>query len=179
MSGFDELYATLSSLRDQLILAGGFAVNHHGYTRNTLDMDFVCRESDAKTIRSTLAQAGYSNIEASSVAIQCQNPETSFRVDLLLVDDATYDSMKASAIQCDLSETLQLPTLSLDHLLAMKVHALVQQPAQRRSKDLPDIAWLSILNDLSPDTNLKPICDRYGTDELWHEITDTIDQLRS
>jgi len=78
----------LKSCRDRLVLAGGFAVNHHGYTRNTLDLDFVCDEND-----------------------------------------------------------------------------------------LPDIAWLSLLNQLNPENDLKPLCLQYGTLKLYHEISDLIRAL--
>jgi hypothetical protein len=41
------------------ILVGGFAVNYHGVSRQTADIDFLLCEADAQTAGEILAHAGY------------------------------------------------------------------------------------------------------------------------
>jgi len=178
-SPFSDLLEHLVPVRDQLILAGGFAVNHHGYTRNTLDLDLVCAQNTVHEIKRQLIEAGYSAIETGPVALHSQHPETRFRVDLLPVADETFQILRQEAGECGMDTRHTLPVLSLRHLLAMKIHALACQPAVRRDKDLADIAWLSVLNDLDPETDLHPLCQTCGTPELHHEISNAIRSLRA
>lgn len=72
---------------------------------------------------------------------------------------------------------LRVPALV--DLLAMKIFALAQQPARRLGKDLPDIAYLSVLNDLDAERDLRPLCDRFGTAETYRLIRDQMEALRS
>jgi hypothetical protein len=86
------------------LLIGGFAVNHHGYTRNTLDVDFM---------------------------------------------------------------------------IAMKIFALSQSVDRRMGKDLPDIAYLSVLHDLDMDSDIRPLCERCGTSGVFELIRNQVEALRS
>ena len=177
-SPFASILDHLAPVNDSLVLAGGFAVNHHGYTRNTLDLDLICSEPNAQNIKRRLADAGYSDIETGPVALHCRNPQNGFRIDLLLVDPDTFHTLRMDAVESRIDESHVLQALSLEHLLAMKIHALACQPVVRRDKDLSDIAWLSFLNNLSPENDIHPLCLQFGTPELWHEISNAIQSLR-
>jgi hypothetical protein len=175
----EQLFQSLVPIREKLILAGGFAVNAHGYTRNTLDVDFICSEKDLIDVKNVLIQLGYSNIDQTKVALHCQHPDNGFRIDMLVVEQETFDDLQNSTIVSEVTEALVFPTLSLEHLLSMKLHALQQHEGARRDKDLPDIAWLTVLNELSLEQDLKPLCLKYGSEDLYDQISKTIRNLEA
>lgn len=175
----ENIFRALLPFQEKLILAGGFAVNAHGYTRNTLDVDFVGAEKDLAEVKQTLMDLGYSDIDQTKVALHFQHPQNGFRVIILLVEKETFDELAPAVVLSEVAEDLKFPTLSLEHLLAMKLHALQQHKGARLDKDLPDIAWLSILNDLSPEQDLKPICLKYGSQELYDQISEYIRNLKA
>ena len=49
----------------------------------------------------------------------------------------------------------------------------------RMGKDLPDIAYLSVLIDLDVELDIKPICDRFGTSEVLALIQGQIEGLKA
>lgn len=48
------------------LLIGGFAVNHYGYTRNTLDIDFMVIADDEGRLRAIMKDHGLTNIDAQN-----------------------------------------------------------------------------------------------------------------
>jgi hypothetical protein len=69
MSGtdpFDAAFAVVAGRLDAQGVAcvpiGGFAVNHYGYTRNTLDVDFTIAADDLATVRWAMVDAGFSAV---------------------------------------------------------------------------------------------------------------------
>jgi len=90
---------TLPAAGVSCLLIGGFAVNHYGYTRNTLDIDFMI--------------------------------------------------------------------------------ALAQAPERRTDKDLPDIAYLCVLNNVDVEREIQPLCQRYATDALYQQIQAKIKGLQT
>jgi len=168
----------LEPVMDSLVMAGGFAVNHHGYTRNTLDIDFVCADLRVESITTCLQQGGYTHMVRGPVARHFSHPDTGFRVDVLLVEERTFQELRAAAVESEMGEQ-KVPTLSLHHVIAMKLHALSQQPVLRSAKDALDIAWLVYLNEVSAEEDLKPLCLRYATAELYHEISRILETLQT
>lgn len=58
-----ELAATtLPAAGVSCLLIGGFAVNHYGYTRNTLDIDFMIASDQIDPIRAIMHAAGFTNV---------------------------------------------------------------------------------------------------------------------
>jgi hypothetical protein len=82
------------------------------------------------------------------------------------------NSLRAQVQGCE----VRLP--SLRDLIAMKIFSLSGDVARRGGKDLPDIAYLSVLNNLDFDAEIKPLCDRFGTVETRELIRRQIEELR-
>ena len=145
----------------EALLIGGFAVNHYGYSRNTLDIDFMVKEGDQRAVREVMTRNGFVNRSETDNVVFYGHPGGGLRVDLLSVDVATFDKLMQNAETVLIGESrLRVP--SLRDLLAMKVFALAQSASARWDKDLPDIAYLCVLNDLSLDDDVKPLCNRYA-----------------
>ena len=180
MTGLDEILGLAS--RDlpaagvTCLLIGGFAVNHYGYTRNTLDVDFMIVSDRVDDVRRILSGAGFSNASISETVAFFSRPGQPWRVDFLRVDEATMRKLDVGAERVVLhGYTWRVP--SLRNLLAMKIFALFQSPVRRVDKDLPDIAWLAVLNDLDAERDLLPLCRQFGSDDIYRKIVDRMREL--
>ena len=167
----------LSKVGADWLLIGGFAVNHYGFTRNTLDVDFMIVSTEASAVRDMMRDAGFSNIDERDNVLFCSRPEGGPRIDFLKVDAGTMQKLQDNASEVTLySSNVRLPCL-LD-LIAMKIFALTQNTARRMAKDLPDIAYLTVLNDLDLQADIKPLCERFGSPVVYDMIRDQIEELR-
>lgn len=159
------------------LLIGGFAVNHYGYTRNTLDVDFMIIGAFTEVVRRIMRDCGFLNIDERENVLFCASPEGGPRVDFLKVDEGTMQKLQINAHEVIVQGVkLRLPCLR--DLIAMKIFSLTQDTARRMAKDLPDIAYLAVLNDLDLDRDIKPLCDRFGTPIIYNMIHDQIEALK-
>src|ERR1039458_6558896 len=88
----------LSAVGVDCILIGGFAVNYHGYTRNTLDVDFMIVTEQLDAVRQIMTQAGFTNIVVENNVAFFNAPGSPLRVDFLSVDRDTMRKLLANAI---------------------------------------------------------------------------------
>ncbi len=152
-----------------LLLAGGWAVCHHGYTRLTLDVDWVClrsKETEAGALMERLQFSKFSDGMASRFKSR-RNVVFPY-IDLIWVDDATFAIMAAP----DPSEvkTPDVPVINYRALLAMKLFALKDDQA-REHKDLLDIRFLLKYNHQRiSDDEFKVLCERYAGPNAYDKI---------
>ncbi|MBN1671514.1 MAG: hypothetical protein JXR37_10800 [Kiritimatiellae bacterium] len=159
------------------LLIGGFAVNHHGYTRNTLDVDFMIVADQLDSVRKIMTQAGFTNVAIRENVAFFSVPDEAPRADFLRVDEQTMRRLLENAACVNVhGHALKIPTVR--DLIAMKIFALSQDVPRRMGKDLPDIAYLTVLHELSLEADIRPLCDRFGTDEVYALIRDQVEALR-
>lgn len=77
----------------EVLLIGGFAVNHYGYSRNTLDIDFMVKEDDQLVIRDVMLRNGFTNRSEMKNVIFFQHPDGGMRIDFLSVDTQTFNKL--------------------------------------------------------------------------------------
>jgi hypothetical protein len=181
MSSFDKIFSVAAHALPEAgidcILIGGFAVNHYGYSRSTLDVDFMILADDLDRVRRIMAHAGFVNVavHANVAFFSCGEGEP--RVDFLPVNGETMRKLMANAAQIDVrGHTLRVPAMR--DLLAMKIFALAQNRERRMGKDLPDIAFLTVINSLDLDSDIRPLCARYGSQEVYDLIRAQVEGLR-
>ena len=160
------------------ILIGGFAVNYYGYTRNTLDVDFMIVTDQLDAVRQIMEQSGFTNISIEDNVAFFNAPPSSLRVDFLRADRDTMQKLLANAI-CVSVRGYPLKVPALKDLLAMKIFALSQDVARRMGKDLPDIAYLSVLHKLDLESDLRPLCNRFGTAQIFDLISNQMKALQT
>jgi predicted nucleotidyltransferase len=160
------------------ILIGGFAVNYHGYTRNTLDVDFMVVSEQLDAVRQIMTRAGFTNISIENNVAFFSAPSSPLRVDFLRVDGGTMSKLLANAVSASV-HGYRLKVPALKDLIAMKIFALSQDIARRMGKDLPDIAYLSVLHDLDLESEIRPLCSRFGTQRIYDLIRDQVEALRT
>ena len=162
----------------ECILIGGFAVNYHGYTRNTLDVDFMIVAQQLDAVRRIMTQAGFTNIAIEENVAFFSAPGSPLRVDFLRVSEDTMHKLLANAISANVhGHELKVPALK--DLIAMKVFALSQDVARRTGKDLADIAWLSVLHNLDLESDIRPLCNQFGTVKAYELIRGQVEALRA
>lgn len=158
------------------LLIGGFAVNHYGYTRNTLDVDFIMVGDRLDDVKRAMKDAGFTNISIQKNVAFFSAPGSTMRCDFLQTDRGTMDKLLAGACAATVQGYgLRVPALK--DLIAMKIFALSQAVEQRMGKDLPDIAYLIVLNDLELERDIRPLCDRFGNDEVFERIRVQVNAL--
>jgi len=158
------------------LLIGGFAVNHYGYSRNTMDIDFMLASHQENEACRLMRENGYTNISKHETVIFVQKPESSLRVDFLKVDKHTMTRLLASSSDVEyLGHSVRLP--SLEDLIAMKIFSLKTGGAKREAKDYPDIAYLAVLNNWNTERQLRPLCDQFGTPEIYERLCKMIKDI--
>jgi predicted nucleotidyltransferase len=154
------------------LIVGGYAVNAHGYSRKTFDIDLMIRRDDSSAWREVMAGIGY----------RCTHEQTSFlqfaaadmpQIDLLRVNEETFTQLLAASERRRIAG-IEARVPSLEHLIALKLHAAKNAPSHRRYKDLIDIFYLVDVNKVDVSTDqFRQLCCKYGTAELYDEIRKT------
>jgi hypothetical protein len=153
------------------LLAGGYAVNAHKFSRQTDDIDFVLRADDASRIDAGMARQGYSVLAKNPVFVRYASPAPFERIiDFLFVDGGTFEKMAADS-QTIVIAGRPFRVLSLMHLIAMKLHALKFGDRRREAKDLLDVVELARMNsvDVASD-GFKAWCLKYGNADILERI---------
>jgi hypothetical protein len=155
------------------LIIGGHAVNAHGFTRFTKDLDLLIRRTDVAKWLAVLKSEGYAvehegdNFLQLSVASKGAAP-----LDLMFVNEPTFLQMEAASKEIQIqNHSFLVPCL--DHLLALKMHALKHGPSRRGYKDLVDVLSLVDANriDVRGD-KFRSLCDKYGDAKIYERILD-------
>jgi len=136
---FKELLRLLNSAGVKFLVLGGYAVNFHGYHRNTADIDLwiAVDPENAQKISGVLRQFGFAATSVAAAEFQQKGKILRFgrppwRVDIL-TDPAgiDFDGCYERRVVADL-EGVSIPFVSLADLKSNK-------RAAGRTKDLADI----------------------------------------
>jgi hypothetical protein len=168
---FELIAGSLEKAGIRFLLAGGFAVNMHGYARGTEDLDLIVAENNQTRADDALGRAGFRLFRKADVVCRYEPPPgMRFVVDVLPVNDQTFASLwEESLVKPFQGHQVHLP--SLNHLLAMKIHAMKHDKMIRGLKDLLDIAELARVNGLAADSErLRDLCLRFGNQDIWSSV---------
>jgi hypothetical protein len=122
----------------KLLIVGGFAVNAHGFSRFTADLDCLIVTRDIGALEPLFSRAGFTRYPGSQVAAFFENPKAKpSTVDVLLVNENTFEKMWLGRVSAHF-EGLDFFVPAIDHIFAMKFHS-VKQNWKRWGKDLRDL----------------------------------------
>lgn len=172
---FDLIAEACERVGARVVLVGGFAVNAHGYARNTKDIDFLITEEDYVRLKSVLESKGYKETVRTEVFVKQElSDPLSLPVDLLFTDPRTFDAIyRGGADTAVPGSVFRIP--SLLHLIALKLHAIKQGSKDRVWRDLPDIIQLVIANHVDiASVDFKEICRQYGPDGILEKICELV-----
>lgn len=149
------------------LVIGGYAVAAHGHTRATFDVDFLVRRADRGSWFGRLTEAGLKLFGETVAFAQFGPPAGGEGLDLMFVDASTFDRMWEASEERDFGGSVgRVPCL--DHLLALKLHALKQALPHRTAKDAEDVEILIRRHGLDlRDPRYEQLFLKYGTRELY------------
>lgn len=158
------------------LLIGGHAINARGYSRTTLDIDFLIAGRDLRVWSQILERAGYRGITENIKAFAQFEPREGegFRVDLMLVDDPTFAKLLAGSEWLDYGRR-PVRVAGVFHLIALKLHALQSDDRVALGKDYLDILNLVRLNqvDISSE-EFEGVLQRYGSPKITHRLREDL-----
>ena len=163
MSTLETIARTAASASLEFIVCGGFAVNAYQVMRKTGDIDLIVRERESNRWNEQLVAIGYSIFHESGAFVQLRaGAPGSWPVDLIVVDEATFDGMKSAAKRFRFG-SIDCLIPSVEHLIAMKLHAIRSAGDSRMRQDALDIIDLTEVAhvDLGGET-FRELCDRYA-----------------
>jgi len=155
----------------QFLVIGGLAVNFYGYSRDTADLDLLICRDRATTWRELFSDSGYTVDRDAESFIQLAPPKQGeWPVDLMLVAESTFVPMWREGREVEmLAARMRIP--SLDHLIALKLHALKHTRPHRFLKDFQDLEGLLVINNIDPNTEkIRQLFIKYGTLDLHEKI---------
>ncbi len=167
-----DLLARIQQKRNvQLLIIGAWALQAHGYGRNTNDIDCMTAVQDDEAIGEELIRAGFECFEELPAFRRFRHRlEPLMVLDVMRVDGATFAKMHASAAALEI-EGLHLWAPSLRHLIALKLHAARNE--RRTDKDMNDVRELLRANpgSISP-VELRELCDQFGAPDLARRLAE-------
>lgn len=172
MSFFATIHDEAARRKLRFLIIGGLAVNHYGYSRDTADLDFFVSQSQRADWVDTLADFGYMSYHDGGNFIQFNAPNNSaWPVDLMLVQEKTFAPILEASLAAEFfGVKSRVP--SLEHLIALKLHALKNTRMHRFLKDFLDVENLIRINrvDIKSD-KVRKLFDKYGTEDLYEKIS--------
>ena len=172
---FQVISTVFTQVDAHSVLIGGFAVNHYKVSRSTADIDFLITKEDFENIFPLLKRQGFKidYQQAVFARLLAEKPGL-MDVDFMFVDKETLDKIvKEGKVVSISGEKFIVP--SLNHLIALKLHAIKYNPKIREYRDLADIMELIRINKVDvQDVEFKNLCLKYGTKELYNKILERI-----
>lgn len=166
---------------NEFLLIGGNAVIAYGVPRFTRDVDFVIPERVKNVWRSFLEDLGFQLIHGTQAFLQFEDQENSKpRVDLMVVDENTWEKLNARAYVLELGESISAEVAAPDHIIAMKL-AACQSPHRRSDAiDWSDVVELTIRRGFDPenDQEFSDLVLRYGGELLLGKLVDEINSRK-
>jgi len=168
LSTLETVFNALNNAKVRYLVAGGIAVNIHGYQRMTSDLDMVIQLDSAniKNAMNSLKQLGYlplvpvdandfadpvnrqiwittKNMQVLSLQSQ-QHPETT--IDIFVSEPFDFDLEYKASTNAELTNDISFNIVNMPALIKMKQLA-------GRAKDLDDIEHLEIILEESMKDN--------------------------
>lgn len=154
------------------LVIGGHAVNVHGFARFTKDLDLLVCRTDSEKWMAVLKSVGYVVEHDGGNFIQLKATEEASAppIDLMLVSESTFLEMKADGRPTQIQNASFLIP-SLDHLLALKLHALKHGPPHRGYKDFVDVLSLIEVNHIDVrGEKFRALCDKFGDARIYERL---------
>ncbi len=153
------------------LVGGGHAVILHGFERATFDLDLIINRAEKDYWAALFADFGFHAFAEAQAFLQLTPPDDQTpAVDLLLMNEATFGKLMAASLPAP-PEYAGVKVISLQHLLALKCHAIKYGHRGRIVKDVDDVIRLVKNNGVNlraPD--IQELILTHGTPELYDKL---------
>lgn len=177
MTLFQKLETEARRCGLRFMVIGGHAVIEHGFHRGTEDVDILVSKIKRNEWIRCVEGLGYQLWRDGGTFLQF-NPDKDeeWELDLMLVPEDVFERLLTGGRPATLEQaTVVIP--NLEHLIALKVHALKNGHGLRVLKDITDIAQLLRLNRVDARTEwVKNTFAKHGTDELYEKVVKLVSE---
>ncbi|HEY6168242.1 MAG TPA: hypothetical protein VI454_09405 [Verrucomicrobiae bacterium] len=154
----------------RFLIIGGWAVGAHGNPRATFDVDFMIQRADRDEWFKRALEGGLKLFRESRTFAQFTQPAGD-GLDLMFADDTTFGKMWEASEERTFG-VVKARVPCLDHLLALKLHALRQNLSHRTSKDADDVEVLLRRHEINlHDPHYEALFLKYGNREIYETFT--------
>jgi len=151
-------------------------VGHYGYTRDTADLDLLIKRENRERWLKLLQGLNYTVFQDKDAFVQLSPPpeQGAWPVDLMLVQAPTFTAMYSAAVRVEMYRAV-VHVPALEHLIALKLHALTHGHLGRHLKDYLDVENLARINHLDLNTEkMRRLFEKHGTVELYEKLSRTL-----
>lgn len=153
-------------------LVGGLALAAYGGTRTTLDLDLAVDGDGQDTVIGFMESLGFETLYRSSGYSNHVHPDEDWgRVDFVYVRGESRERIFAGSRLHELSRDLAVPVPRPEHLAAMKVLAMKNDPT-RTFQELADIRLLLMAPGVDKEA-VRAFFERHGLSERFNELEET------
>ncbi len=154
-------------------LIGGLGLAAYGLARTTLDVDLVVERRAQKAVIQHMEAAGWETLHRSAgYSNHLHRDPLLGRVDWVYIGEATARQLFSQTRTMAWSAGLRIPVPRAEHLIAMKVTAIKNDPG-RTLQDLADIRHL-LLQPGVDRLEARSYFDKHDLLEHYHEIEKTL-----
>ncbi|HMP84684.1 MAG TPA: hypothetical protein PKA41_18475 [Verrucomicrobiota bacterium] len=177
MNLFQSINSEAQKRAVRFLVIGGLATNCYGYSRDTVDLDLLVQKERRQDWLDLFSTLGYNLLADGGVFVQFSPPKAgAWPVDLMLVREPTFAPMLEQSKEVELFAT-QMRIPALEHLLALKLHALKHTHVGRFLKDFLDVENLVRVNriDLRSE-RVRQLFLKYGNLDLYEKALRACDR---
>lgn len=165
----DTVAAFLDGQQRRYAIAGALALHAYGLTRATQDLDIVVEREAQPALLGFMEGLGYETLYVSDGYSNHAHADAALgRVDFIYVDEATARVLFAGCTRTAAIGRQSAPVPRAEHLAAMKVHAMKNDPL-RMLRDLADVQYLLGVPGVDRD-EVRGYFARAGLLERYREI---------
>lgn len=170
---YDRIAGLLEGRGFPHAVVGALGLHAHGLSRATIDLDVVTESAARPGLVRFLEELGYETLHVSAGYSNHQHPDPDWGgVDVIYVDEETAGRLFASCSRRLRLGEREAPVPRAEHLAAMKVHAMKNDPS-RLVQDLADVQHLLRL----PGTDraeVRGYFERAGLEEWYERLVATL-----
>lgn len=156
-----------------LAVVGGLALQAYGVPRLTVDLDVLTTVDCQDRLVRALEADGYTTLHRSSgYSNHAHRDPKKGRIDVVYVDAATAAKLFEAARHFELFPGIEVAVPSPEHLIAMKVLAMKNDP-QRRLQDMADIQRILRATRIDPE-GVREYFATHRLLELYDEIRESL-----
>jgi len=160
-------HAATNNIR--FLVIGGHALNVHGYSRQTGDLDLLVSKRDREFWYELVEQLAYKPFQQHAVFARFTPQSiTEWPIDLMFVEEAVFDKLFKDSVTGDFA-SVEARVPSARHMIALKLHALKQRQAHREEKDIGDVRELLKICSMNAE-DLLELCEKYDRPELYEQL---------
>lgn len=150
-------------------LIGGLSMAAYGMVRTTLDVDLVTTTEAQTGLVGFLESMGYETVHRSSGYSNHIHQDSAFGgVDVVYVRGETGNELFSSVREVAGPAGTTIPVLRAEHLAAMKIFAIKNDPT-RTFSELEDIRFLLTLPGVDRD-EIRAHFEKHGLGDLYAEL---------